>query len=197
MKAGIMAAFADAHQSLLTADEFLAFLDRQQDQEKWALIEGTPTMMTRGNRRHALIIGNIYTALRPLARAVGCEAIVAELLITSPVNKHFAAAPDVFVRCGPAAPLARRLDDPVLVFEVLSPTTMSLDRGYKFEQYAGIPTLEQIVFVYQDEVRVESWTRAEPQWSLDIVQDRTAAFPLPRFGSLLPRSTIYEDTGLD
>src|SRR3954463_11165581 len=108
-----MAAFTDLQPSVLTVDEFIGSLDQRDETEKWALVEGVPTMMTRGNRRHALIIGNIYTALRPLVRPLGCETLMTEMLVTSPANLHFAGAPDIFVRCGPAAALARRIDDPI------------------------------------------------------------------------------------
>jgi hypothetical protein len=74
---------------------------------------------------------------------------------------------------------------------------MSLDRGYKFEQYANIPTLQQIVFVYQDEYRIESWARAEPKWSLDIFHEREAALPLLRIDGSLPLKATYEDAELD
>src|SRR5262249_26443012 len=155
------------------------FLDRRDPSENWALFEGRPVMMTGGTHRHSLIIGNVYRAVWPLARRIGCEAHASDLLITSPNEQQFAAAPDVFVRRGPVQPTSRLVDDPILVIEVLSPSTMASDRGYKFNCYTTIPSLQQILFVYADEARVESWTRAEPEWRLEIISTDRREVNLP------------------
>jgi len=69
-------------------------------------------------------------------------------------NNHAAFEPDVVIRCGPTNPRSRAATDPVVVFEVLSPSTMRYDRGTKLERYREIASLKQIVLVYQDSI----WT---------------------------------------
>jgi hypothetical protein len=69
---------------------------------------------------------------------------------------------------------------------------MAFDRGYKFTQYTTIPSLSQILFVYPDEKRVESWTRSEPEWTLQTIQGQDASVPIPSLDDTLLLSIIYE-----
>lgn len=74
--------------------------------------------------------------------------------------------PDVFVTCDPAdaeSPLVKR--HPVLIVEVLSPSTWRVDEGEKLRNYAAIPSVEEVVLIAQDwpEViihrRANDWTQ--------------------------------------
>ncbi len=187
-----MSSTAEVTHAPLTVDDFLAFLDRKPSGEKWQLLDGIPVAMIGGTRRHSLITGNIYMALRPMARRRGCEAHVSDMLVTSPSDDHFAGAPDVFVRCGPASATTRKVYDAVLVIEVLSPSTMAEDRGYKFKLYTSIPSLQQILFVYQDEPRVESWVRQAGEWVLVTFNGLEAKVLLPPLGDEISLADIYD-----
>ena len=183
---------AELRRGTLTVDEFLAFLDKRGASDNWLLLDGTPVMMVGGSREHSLIAGNIFVALHPIAKRNGAEAHVFDMLVADPNDPLFAAAPDVFVRRGPAEPALRKIYDPILVVEVLSPSTMAIDRGYKFTRYSAIPSLQQILFVYQDAPRVECWLRSEPEWTLDIAQGGDASVDLPALGSKLSLASIYD-----
>jgi Uma2 family endonuclease len=187
-----MATAAELQRDTLTVDEFLAFLDKRETNDNWLLLDGTPVMMVGGSREHSLIAGNIFVALHAIAKGQGAEAHVFDMLVADPNDPLFAAAPDVFVRRGPAEPLLRKVYDPILVVEVLSPSTMAIDRGYKFTRYSAIPSLRQILFVYQDTPRVECWQRGEPEWTLDIAQGADASVDLQGLGERLPLATIYD-----
>jgi Uma2 family endonuclease len=187
-----MPSTAELQRGTLTVDEFLAFLDKREADDNWLLLDGTPVMMVGGSREHSLIAGNIFVALRSAARRNGAEAHVFDMLVANPNDPLFAAAPDVFVRRGPAEPLLRKVYDPILVVEVLSPSTMAIDRGYKFTSYSAIPSLQQILFVYQDAPRVECWMRGEPEWTLEIAQGADGFVDLPILGDRLPLAAIYD-----
>ncbi len=85
--------------------------------------------------------------------------------------------------------------DPVLVAEILSPSTMNNDRGRKLDFYTTIASLETILIVYQDEVRVEAWRRINNEWSRDVRRDRTDSIEVGRFGSI-GVADIYEGVPL-
>lgn len=189
-----MSSTAEATHDPLTVDDFLAFLDREASDKKYQLLDGVPVAMINVTRRHSLISGNIYVALRRLARQRGCEAHISDMFVTSPSDPLFAAVPDVFVRCGPASLTTRRIDDAILVVEVLSPSTMADDRGYKFKRYGTIPTLQQILFVYQGERRVESWTRDGLEWTLQTIDAADASIPLLPLQDNMLLSEVYEGT---
>lgn len=53
--------------------------------------------------------------------------------------------PDALVRCGPPLPDdAVTLTEPVIVVEVLSPSTRANDAGAKLEDYVRLPSLRHI-----------------------------------------------------
>ena len=85
----------------------------------------------------------------------------------------------------------RKVDDPVHVVEVMSPSTMADDRGYKFTRYVTIPALRRTLFVYPEEARVESWTRGEQEWALEVIQGLDAAVPILSLGEASPTVILY------
>lgn len=144
----------------ITIDAFLALLDRCPETERWELVDGfVVTMMTRAKPRHSIVGLNIASALRTAARSRGCWAIP-EALVRHAERDDMTVAPDVLVRCGPEAKnLGPVIDDPLVVVEVLSPSTMAYDRGTKFTFYQSIPTVAHIVLAYLDERRIEVFSR--------------------------------------
>ena len=79
------------------------------------------------------------------------------------VPKHIAGVttryPDVVVRPIGAAPTALEIDNPVLLVEVLSPSSVTVDLVIKPREYLGIPSLEAYIVASQDEPRLTIWTR--------------------------------------
>lgn len=143
----------------ITIDGFLALLDRRPETERWELIDGVVvTMMAGGTRRHGAVYANFLRALHGHARSRGCWALP-DMLVRHAENDETTVAPDVLVRCGPEQGTERTVDDPLVVVEVLSPSTMAHDRGTKFAFYQSIPTVAHIVLAYQDERRVEVFSR--------------------------------------
>ena len=190
-----MSSTAEVAQRSLTVDDILAFLDKRGTRENWQLLDGSPTLMIGGNERHSLIAGSIYAALRGGARRRGCVAHIFDMLVTSADNPLSAAAPDVFVRCGPQDPSARKIFDPVIVVEVLSPSTMAFDRGCKITQYTTIPSLMQIIcFVYPDEQarrKLDAKRATNGRWQTDPRGGRRACRSL-RWMTPCWLSVIYE-----
>jgi len=174
----------------MTVEDFLAFLDQRSTDERWELIDGVPLMMTGGTFAHARIGGNIDRLLAPAAEKRGCMSLRGFLVEANEISSF---EPDVMVRCGEIENTTRRAHDPIVVFEVLSPSTMRTDRVLKFERYRAIPSLQQIVFVYQDSVRIESWLRQHGDWReepvLFLMLEDSLAIPI--LGASLPLADIY------
>jgi Uma2 family endonuclease len=175
---------------------FFDFLDARPDTERWELIDGEPVMMVGGKRAHSIISGNIFAALRQVAMQRGCEAHTNDFFASGGPFSGFLAAPDVFVRCGPLDDDARLAEDPVIVVEVLSPSTIRHDRVRKFDRYTAIQSLRQIVLVYQDEMRVESFVREGEDWPMTVLRARDQNLPLPSLDASLPLTEIYVGTAL-
>jgi Uma2 family endonuclease len=184
---------AAAQREPMTVDDFLRFVDAKprRAEERWELHDGAPLMMVGGTAAHPMIAGNIDRALFPRARERGCELMRGFL---AKAGDHWAFEPDVVIRCGPTNLQGRYAADAVIVFEVLSPSTMRYDRGIKLEHYREIASLRQIVFVYQDSIRIESWLREGEHWRDEpsILLSAEEALSLPALETDLPVAAIYD-----
>lgn len=174
--------------------EFVEMIRPYPDEERWELLDGVPILMAPQTERHQIIVGNLMAALRALARRKGCAALPG-LGLLSDAADDYAPIPDVVVRCGPPLPggYAR---DPVLLAEVLSPSTMDNDRGRKLHFYRSIASLQTILVVYQDEVRVEAWQRDGAEWRRSVAKSRADRLDLPELAGGLTLAEIYEDVPL-
>ncbi|WP_407526789.1 Uma2 family endonuclease [Methylobacterium oryzisoli] len=169
--------------------DFLAMIRARPDDERWELLDGEPILMAPQSERHQQIVGNLIRQIGPLADRLGCRALPG-LGLRNEFVDDYAPIPDIVVRCGPLLPdgYAR---DPILVAEVLSPSTMHNDRGRKAAFYQSLQTLRTFLIVYQDEPRVEVWQRGNgPDWSVRALGlDDT--LPLPDLAGSVPVAALY------
>lgn len=181
----------------MTIDDFIEWMKTWSDGEKWELVDGTPITMAGGTEAHEAIAMNIALALAPV-RARGCR-IRRDILLRRPDSERFGTFPDVYVRCGPQHDNQAWTDDPVAIFEVLSNSTMRLDRGVKQSEYFMFQTLQHLAFVYQSEFRVEMWSRGtNGAWIEEptILRALGETLHLSAFDLDIPMSEIYADTEL-
>ena len=179
----------------LSFEAFESFLEARPG-ERWELIDGQPVLMVGVSYGHSLVAGNIYSALRNLARRRGCEVHFTEFFVSGGDLSGYLAAPDIFVRCGPLDDKAKRAEDPTIVVEVLSPSTIRRDRVIKFERYTRISSIRQIILTYQDEVRVESFVRDGDEWPMEVFTRQDEAVPLPSLDTGMALVDIYAGTAL-
>lgn len=157
-------------------------------------LEGTIYAMAGGSGTHAIIAANILVALRDPLRSRGCMAVGSDLRVAAG-DRLFSAYPDVTVFCGRPVYLDDREDvllNPLLIVEVLSPSTESYDRGEKFERYQRIASLADYLLVSQEEPRVELWHRGEDGCTSEAATGLDARLFLPSLEIDLPLSGVYE-----
>jgi Uma2 family endonuclease len=83
--------------------------------------------------------------------------------------------------------------NPHTLFEVLSPSTESYNRGLKFEFYRSLDSLQEYILVAQDRPAVDRFVRQESgQWLLFGYHGLEAIVPLPGIGCQLALGDIYE-----
>jgi Uma2 family endonuclease len=125
--------------------------------------------MAGASRRHNLIVTNIVGALWSALRDRPCEVYPSDMRVKVEATGSY-AYPGVTLVCGPPSLEDEHGDtllNPLLLFEVLSDSTESFDRGEKFEHYRAIPSLAEVVFVSQKQAHVEHFERqADGSWPL-------------------------------
>jgi Uma2 family endonuclease len=170
--------------------EFLAW-EREQPQ-RYEYARGVITMMTNGSLDHSTIASNLWTALREALRARGCRAFHGDTKIIANSSIRY---PDLTVTCSPMRGGDDIVPEPVVVIEVLSPSTEREDRGRKKFDYFATPSIQHYAIIEQDERRVDLYSRAGDRWTDEIVAG-DAVLCLARIGVEIPLDAIYEDTDL-
>ncbi len=178
----------------IDTEGFLAWEARQP--ERWELVSGVVRMMAGGTARHDMIATNLRVALAQRLRGTGCRVFGSDFRLVTP--KGDVAYPDLSVRCGPVDPEATQMDDPVLLVEVLSPSTAQFDLTRKKRAYEAIPSLRALVYVVPEEPLVLVLRRGEGDaWREELVEGTDAILDLPEIGIQVPLSEIYADIPMD
>ncbi len=164
---------------------------------KHEFVDGQVRAMTGTTEQHAVIVGNVYSALREAARGSSCRAYPGDLQIRSPAGRVY--YPDAALGCGPRTGVDRHVRAPCVIVEVTSLSTQHVDRGEKLHEYRTIPSLQAYLIVDHTTRRVECHLRgADGAWRELVVADATGTHELavPCVDAVLSLDGIYEDTDL-
>jgi Uma2 family endonuclease len=174
----------------MTLAQFLDWEERQEVRHEFA--DGAVTMMSGGTDAHDEVRGAIHATLRAKLRTKEspCRARL-DLKLVCPNGRS--RYPDVAVICGPRDPKATRLTDPVVLVEVLSPSTRATDYMVKSVDYASVASVAVYLIVDPDEPRIDVLRRDDgalrPQMQLDSLN---AVIDLPEIGVALTLAEIYD-----
>jgi Uma2 family endonuclease len=147
-----------------------------------------------GSYQHAKVIGNLIAELHNSLKARPCSVVSSDLrLRVSPDGLY--TYPDIIVICGDPSFADDQRDtllNPVLIVEVLSPSTEAYDRGFKSAQYRTIEALEEYALVSQAEPRVEVFRRQSGgHWLLSEAIGLEAACHFESLDCSIPLAEIY------
>ena len=141
----------------MTPEDYLEWEATQL--ERHDFVDGEVYAMAGADERHVTASGNVYMTLRQHLAGTPCRTFMADMKLR-PAHKGNFFYPDVMVTCAEADradPLVKR--EPVLIVEVLSPSTAAYDRGNKFAHYRGIAALREVVFIDLDSRRIDVMRR--------------------------------------
>ncbi|MDQ2762799.1 MAG: Uma2 family endonuclease [Pseudomonadota bacterium] len=132
----------------MTADEFVAWVMVQPEGCRYEMTDGEIVGMASERAGHARAKGEVFMRLREAVRAakLPCEVFPDGMAVR--VSERTVYEPDVQVRCG--APLGDDtvlIEDPIIIVEVLSPSTGNLDAGIKLSDYFRVPSLRHYLIV--------------------------------------------------
>lgn len=177
----------------LSEEQYLA-IDRAADIRS-EFLDGE--MLPRGgvNIRHAVLQTNLCGELYAALLGDNCEAFTADLRVRVLPGRMY-AYPDASAVCGKPMIADEHGDillNPVVLIEVLSPSTEFYDRCIKFRYYRMIDSLRDYVLVDQDKMRIEQYTRGEAgTWTLRDYQNPEDELKIESIGVSLQLSRIYD-----
>jgi Uma2 family endonuclease len=158
-------------------------------------VNGELIAMSGGTLDHGAIAVNFQAAILQALRGRPCTVYNSDVLVHV-VETDLFAYPDATVVCGPrelSPENPNALVNPVVLVEVLSPSTANYDRGAKFQHYQRIPTLQAYVLVDSERARVERLERLPTgQWLITELVGRDAVLELAAIEVAIPLAAIYD-----
>jgi Uma2 family endonuclease len=174
-------------------DEYVQF-ERRAD-EKHEYFDGEVFAMAGGSANHSLVGGNVIRAAGNALASKDCQVFTSDMRVLCPSG--LGTYPDCSIVCGPPKYLDQTKKDtllnPIVIFEVLSPTTEAYDRGKKFAHYETLSSLKEYVLLSQDQVRIEHFARQPQagQWLRTVVNDAAGMLELPVLGIALSVAQLF------
>jgi Uma2 family endonuclease len=174
----------------MTVAEFLAWEARQELRHEFDGCE--PVAMTGGTIAHDLITFNIRASLAARLSGGPCRQHGPNVKIaTSAGNVRY---PDALVSCVPFDPNALFIEQPVVVFEVVSEDTARIDRIVKLREYQATPSIRRYVIVEQKSIGLSVFTRRDGDWIATALTEGDI-LRMPEIDVEIPVEELY--AGLD
>lgn len=182
---------AAAKKELVSEEDYLA--GELTSNIKHEFMGGVVYAMSGGSNAHQLIASNALGILYGKLRGQPCRPYNSDTKIrirsTSLTRYYY---PDVSVICRSNPRDGSFQDDPVVVMEVLSPSTRRIDEGEKREAYQTIASLCVYLMVEQDLPTVVAYRRSGVEFVREIYEGLSAIVPLPEINAELPLAELYE-----
>ncbi len=154
-------------QTPIPLDQTTYLMLDEQSETRLELIGGQIVAMAGASDTHNDLSAEIVTAMNNGLKGSGCRATGADLRVhVEETGDNY--YPDVVVRCKNAEmheTLPHTLLTPIIIVEILSPSTQKKDRENKVTAYQSIPSLQHYLLVSQDRVLIHQYARTgEDRW---------------------------------
>jgi Uma2 family endonuclease len=144
----------------MTADEFILWAMEQPEGKRYELVGGEVFPMSPERVGHNEVKTAVLVSLRSAFRERGLVGQVFGDGMAVRVDETTIYEPDALVRLGDRLPRdAVEIKDPVIVVEVLSPSTQSVDTGIKLTDYFRLPSMRHYLVVNASSGTVTHYTR--------------------------------------
>jgi Uma2 family endonuclease len=186
---------------VMTEAEYLAFEQTSEIKHEFLNgyaypLHGARTETTIGTcNAHSLICAYTIIGLGIQLRGGPCAVRASDMRVKVEATGLY-TYPDISVVCGEARFLPDVFDtllNPVLIIEVLSPSTERYDRGKKFHHYQRLESLREYVLIAQDSPHIERFLRQDDgTWILTNVTGMDASLQLASVDAALALADVYE-----
>ncbi len=122
-------------------------------QVRYEYVDGEVYAMAGASDTHYRISMNFATKLDAHLENSKCEAFMAEMKLRADEKTFY--YPDVFVACDKVKKSKFYREEPILIIEVISPSTRQTDRREKLRAYQQIPSVQEYIIVEQDKIHIE------------------------------------------
>lgn len=169
--------------------EFLEWV--QAHEGRYELVGGRVVMMTGGTRGHAILARRLAAALEKRLDGERWTVVTSDFGVA--LGPSTVRYPDVVVDMAGGGLKDLTATAPMLIAEVLSPSSVKDDLGAKATEYLRLPSLSAYLVLAQDEPKAWIWVReaggfpAQPS----LIVGRDARIEISAHAIGLPLAEIY------
>lgn len=172
------------------------YLELERNAEfKSEYLEGQIFAMSGGSPEHSAITVNITRELSLQLKGRPCQAFSNDLKVRTSYTGLY-AYPDLTVVCSEPIYHDEKRDiitNPVVIIEVLSPSTEAFDRGRKFAHYQNILSLLDYILIAQDQPWIDHYARQpNNRWLLTPVVGLESSLWIPSIECDLRLAEVYD-----
>jgi Uma2 family endonuclease len=174
----------------MTLEEFLRWDDGTDT--RYELIDGFPVAMAPPAEAHRILAVRLVSRIDAvLAGRRPCNAQI-EPGVVRPDRADSYYVPDIAVTCEPNEPGRQVMVDPILIVEILSPSTERSDRRRKMPAYQNIESVREILLIDADSHHAEVYRRENNHWGIELVRGAEAMLFLASIELRISMSELYE-----
>ena len=167
-------------------------------ENKHEYFDGHIVAMSGAGLRRNIIAMNVYNAIGPFLKDKGCTILPSGMRVTTPSHDYY-MYPDAVIVCGEPELQDDQFDtllNPSVIFEILSPSTASIDKGRKFFFYRAIPSFKEYIMI--DTMRkliIVSRKQPGNSWVFENI-DEHGTLTIQTIGFTITLQEIYNGTAL-
>ena len=174
----------------MTLEQFLRWEDGTDT--RYELIDGFPVAMAPPAEAHRILAVRLVSRIdAALASRRPCNAQI-EPGVVRPDRADTYYIPDIAVTCQPNEPGRQAMLDPILIVEILSPSTERGDRRLKLPAYQQIGSVREILLIDADSHHGELYRRENNHWGIELVRSTEATLFLSSVELRIPIPELYE-----
>lgn len=185
----------DATKTRFTLDEYRAIEETAQERHEYC--NGEIIAMSGGSEVHSAIACNLLIYLGFLLRDTDFRLYNSDLRVWIP-EYQCGTYTDMMVLNGEPKFNGDRTDEilnPLLIVEILSPSTEAYDRGEKFRKYRSLASFCEYLLVSQTEPYIEQYHNLDRQssdrWQWQVYDGIDRAIVLHSVNIEIPMSEVY------
>ncbi len=166
-----------------------AYLEGEKDgRVRHEYVAGQVYAMTGGSIYHNRIAGNFFTELRAKMGQSNCDLFMADIKLQTEQAFYY---PDLMVVCDPADTDPYIKTKAILVIEVISPNTRSIDEREKRLAYQNCPSVQEYLLAEQDRAEVRLIRRTREGWEWETFGPGDS-IRLQSLNTVIAMQAVYE-----
>lgn len=178
----------------MTRQDFFNWAEAQDGRHEFDGLQ--PVAMPGGTLGHSRLAGNVNRQLANRLAGSECRPLGPDAGVATAGDA--VRYPDAVVTCTKFSNRDRLVPNPVVVFEVISPSSVRIDRITKLREYQAVPSIRRYVIIEPDAAAVTVLSRdgaGEAFRAAGLAEDDTLS--LPEIGIEIPVAAIYEGMDFD